>query len=161
MLNILTPNIWIWQPFSLVSLVTCHLSHKHCSQSNIMCHPRNIICQIYHLNIVTQCHMEMSHVSPKSCSSPANTTLWLRCKTFCWDKPKIAGMQKYFPEEKTFMFYPNMLSLSYCPSSSLVRNRFFSVFLDVVQSSSVSPFKHLKSALLLGFLQRHSQRYHK
>ena len=133
-----------------------HLSHKPCS-SQISC----VMCQIYHPNIVTQCHMEMSHVSPKSCSSPANTTLWLRCKTFCWDEPKIAGMQKYFPEEKTFMFYPNMLSHSYCPSSSLVCNRFFSVFLDVVQSSSVSPFKHLKSALLLGFLQRHSQRYHK
>lgn len=133
-----------------------HLSHKPCS-SQISC----VMCQIYHLNIVTQCHMEMSHVSPKSCSSPANTTLWLRCKTFCWDEPKIAGMPKYFPEEKTFMFYPNMLSLSYCPSSSLVRNRFFSVFLDVVQSSSVSPFKHLKSALLLGFLQRHSHRNQK
>ena len=56
--------------------------------------------KIYHLNIVTQCHMEMSHVSPKSCSSQANTTLWLRCTTFCWDEPKISGMAKCFPAKK-------------------------------------------------------------
>ena len=134
MLNILTPNIWIWQPFSLVSLVTCHLSHKHCSQSNIMCHPRNIICQIYHLNIVTQCHMEMSHVSPKSCSSPANTTLWLRCKTFCWDEPKIADMPKYFLEEKKHLcFIPTCylfssivpLHLSFATDSSVFFSMLF------------------------------------
>ena len=97
----------------------------------------------------TQCHVNIKHlrhVNMRSvtlvtwiyCSSRANTTLWLRC-TLCSDQTKIQFIQRQVLEIKTFLFHPNMLSLSYCPLY-LISHSYLHVFSRCCSILNISTF---------------------